>query len=343
MTMGLVLICCLLFIFSFGCGSNQNSTTGEENTADTSNDAKTLKVAMLMSGPISDGGYNASAYQGLMDSKKELGIEVAYSESVPLAEYEAAFRDYAMQGYDIVIGHGFEFQDGALKVAKEFPDVKFLVVSGNQGQEPNMASINLKTEETGYLMGALAGMMTKSNKIGAVGGAPVPPIVAPIEAFKQGARLVNPEVEILDSYIGSWDDVDKAKETAIAMINKGADIVMPIASMAGVGVIKGAQEKGAYALGYSADQNDIAPGTVLSSGILSIPDAIRLTLKDIKDGKFKAGVINYGLKDGVLKIAPYHEAEKLVPKDVQDKMEQIEQDIINGAIQVEFIDQQTSN
>jgi basic membrane protein A len=293
-----------------------------------------LRVAMVLPGAISDQSFNAMAYAGLMAIKDQLGAEVAYSEAVPVSEFDETYRSYSEQGYDIIIGHGFEFGEPAAKIAPEFPEIYYLVTNGNV-TGANLASLEPLFEEASFLAGALAGYMTKSDKVGAVGGMEFPIIVRGIEAFGAGAKYVNPQVEATTAYIGTLDDPAKGKEAALAQISTGADVIFHIADNAGVGVIQACQEKGVYAVGFGADQNSLAPQTVLTTFSVSYPALLVEAVKRIQAGKFEGTIQQYGLAVKAVDLTPYY---GLVPDDVAQKIEQLRQDIIAGKVDIPRVD-----
>lgn len=293
-----------------------------------------LRVALILPGSISDQSFNAMAYAGLMAIKDQLGAEVAYSEAVPVAEFDETYRSYSEQGYNVIIGHGFEFGEPAAKIAPEFPKTYYLVTNGNVSGA-NLASLEPLFEEASFLAGAVAGYMTKSNKVGAVGGMEFPIIVRGIEAFAAGAKYVNPQVQATTSYIGTLDDPAKGKEAALAQISTGADVAFHIADNAGVGVIQACQEKGVYAIGFGADQNPLAPKTVLTTFTVSYPALMVEAVRRIQEGKFEGTIQKYGLSVKAVDLTSFHD---LVPNDVAQKIEQLRQDIIAGKVPIPRID-----
>ena len=166
-----------------------------------------LKVAALLPGSISDASFNAAAYRALENMKAQHGIKYVYQENVPQAEFEAAFREYAKAGYDVVIGHGFQFGDAALKVAPKFPGTRFIVTETNITQAPNVASYQTRFRDMGFVAGALAAMMTKSGVVGNASAIPIPVITDYMEGFKNGAKYINPEVKAIVSSGYSDDPV----------------------------------------------------------------------------------------------------------------------------------------
>ena len=303
--------------------------------------AKTLKVALLLSGPANDGGWNAVAVQGLKDAEKTYGIETAYTEHVSVADSEAAFTEYAAQGFDLVIGHGFQYGDPAVRVGKKFPKTKFVAIEGNAASR-NVASYRIACEEAGYLMGIVAASVTKTGIIGMIGGVEQPSIVKVVEAYKRGAKSYKPDIKVLETYIGTFTDVAKGKEAALAMADQGADVLSHIANQAGTGVIKAAQSRGLMATGDSWDQNAIAPQTVVCSTIYNVPVLVVNVVKQVKEGTFKGGIYDQGMKEGVVDIAPYHSFEDKVPQDAKDKVAQLKKQLIDGRFTAPLIEKRTT-
>ena len=302
---------------------------------------KVLKVALILSGPANDQGWNAVALQGLKDAEAKFGIQSAYTENVGNADSEAAFMDYASQGYDLIIGHGFQYGDPAVRVGAKFPKQKFMAIE-SASKAGNVASYVIAVEQAGYLMGVLAASMTKTGTIGIVGGVEQPSIIKMVEAYKLGAKAYNPKVKVFDVYIGSFTDVSLGKEAALAMADKGADVLSHIANQAGTGVIKAAEERGLLATGDSFDQNFIAPKTVVCSTVYNVPILVTLAVDKVRGGTFGGGIFNMGMKEGVVDIAPYHDFESSIPAKAKDMIAQMKKKIISGALVIPVITKSTS-
>ncbi|MBE3581852.1 MAG: BMP family protein [Thermoanaerobacteraceae bacterium] len=315
-----------------GCSFKGEQPTKEAEPLST---VKT-KVALLLPGPISDKGWNASAYEGLMMAKEKFGFETAYRENLGLSDIEEAFRVYAQEGYDIIIGHGFQFGDPAKKVAKEFPKIKFLITSSNIFQEPNVASLDILNKQVGFLGGVAAALITKSNKIGFVGGMAIPSIIIAQEGFAAGAKYAKPDVQVLSTLIGSFDDVAKAKETALAYIGQGADIIMHDADQGGLGVIHACKEKNVLAIGYGKDQSDLAPENLIVSSIQSVPAGLTYVLQEIVEGRFAAKAYEAGIKQGATGLVwNEHLAAKHVSPEVRKKIDDIIREVADGKINID--------
>jgi basic membrane protein A and related proteins len=195
-------------------------------------------------------------------------------------------------------------------------------------------------QEGSFLLGALAGMMSKTGVIGYVGGdVTYPNIVNIFEGYKQGAKLMNPDVKVLVTYLDDFDNPAKGKEAAISQINAGADFLLHVADTSGQGVIEAAKEKGIYAFGAVSDQNKLAPETVLTSFVLDVDKAYDQAVKMVQAGNFKGEIFKPGLEigkgnvgDGIVYLAPFYGLENKVPEDVKVRLNQLTHDIINKKI-----------
>lgn len=301
-----------------------------------------MRVALLLSGPANDQGWNAVAFAGLKAAEEKYGLQTAYSEHVGIADGEAAYTDYASQGYDLVIGHGFQFGEPAVRVSSRFPNTKFMAIESNVYSK-NAASYVMACEEAAYLMGMLSASMSKSGKIGMVGGFEQPSIVKVVEAYKLGAKSVNPSIEVLEAYISSFTDVALGKEAAIAMADRGADVLSHVANQAGTGVIKAAEERGLLATGDSYDQNAIAPTTVMCSTIYSVPMLVLNAVEKVQNGTYEGGVFYLGMQDGVVDIAPYNSFDGIIPGSVKTLIADTRKSILNGSLKIPMIETPTRN
>lgn len=293
-------------------------------------EAKPFRVAMVLHGAINDKSWNEAGYNGLVKIKEELKVETAYQEKVALADAENAMRTFASQGYDLVIGHGDEFSEAGKVVAAEFPNVKFAVVNGAH-TAPNLMSISMFDEQLTYLVGIVAAKMTKTGKVGFIGGLEIPPVVRNGNGMELGAKSVNPDIVVVKTIIGDFNDAAKGKEAALAMIEQGVDVIYYYVDQAMLGIQEAAKEKNVKLIGCIFDQHELAPDLILTSAIQDISTAIMLAAKATMAGNFKGEVILYGLDSGALFLAPFYGA---VPKEVEDAVNQAKQDIIDGKIVV---------
>ncbi len=292
-----------------------------------------FKVALLSPGPVSDAGWNALAYEGLLLIRDRLGAQVSQMQTKTPAEFEEGFRRYARQGYRLVFGHGFEFQDAAAAVAPDFPNTVFITTSGNTVRK-NVAPLRFMLEEATYLQGMLAASMSKTGKAGAVGGMELPSVKSTILAFAAGAKAVKPDFVVSTSYIGNWEDVGAAKEAALALIQQGADSLFHNADAAGLGVFQAAQERHVYAFGSNKNQNDIAPDVVLASAVADIPHGFLEIAKQVKNNTFVARIEKLGMKDGVVSLVINPRLADRIPAAVKDRIERARAAIVSGKLQV---------
>lgn len=264
-------------------------------------DDGTFRVALLTPGAISDQAWNGGAYAGLERIRDSLGAHVSHVQTKSPPEFDENFRQYGRQGYDLVFGHGFEYQDAALRVSPEFPNTIYVTTSGNS-TGPNLAGMVFAFEEPSYLAGIIAGAMTRTGTIGVIGGTEIPPVRASFVAFEAGARSVNPNVRVLTAYVGNWDDVSAGKEQALAQIGRGADVLFHNADAAGLGVFQAARERGVWIFGANSDQNALAPEVTLGSVVIDLPHAFLTVARQVHDGTFAPGVISLGTREDVVRL-----------------------------------------
>lgn len=334
--LGILAIVLILSLALVGCG---NQTTEPEQPA--GEPAKEFKVGLVTDvGGLNDKSFNYLANQGLEKAKADFGITTSVVESKQMTDYEANLARFATEGYDLVIAVGFLMHDATAKVAADYPDTNFLIIDSVVENQPNVASAIFKTEQAGYLVGVMAGLMeldssipgmNEQNTVGLVGGMQIPPVDDYIAGFYQGARSVNPDINIKLNYTNKFDDPALGKQTALAQIADGADIIFHIAGGTGTGVINAAKEKGVYAIGVDADQNYMAPETVITSAMKGIDTATYSITKDVVEGNFKGGIHEFELANDGVGYAP---ANAAVPQDIIDKVNAAAQDIKDGKITV---------
>lgn len=264
--------------------------------------APAFRVALLTPGPISDQSWNGGAYQGLLRIRDSLGATVSHIQTKTPAEFEEQFRQYGAQGYDLVFGHGFEFQDAAKRVGPDFPKTIYVTTSGSTSGA-NVAGIEFAFADASYLAGLVAGSMTKTNVLGVIGGTELPPVKESFAAFTRGAKSANPRVTVLSSYVGNWDDVSAGKEQALAQIGRNADIIFQNADAAGLGVFQAAREtKKALVIGSNSNQNGVAPEITIGSVVIDLPHAFLTVAREVKEKRFRPRVIRLGSESDVITL-----------------------------------------
>lgn len=293
-----------------------------------------FKVALLTPGPISDQSWNGGAYNGLKAVRDSLGAKISHIQTKTPAEFEENFRQYGAQGYTLVFGHGFEFQEAAVRVAPSYPKTLYVTTSGNR-VGPNLAGMEFSFEEASYLAGMVAGRMTRSNTIGVIGGTELPPVRRSFTAFAAGAQRVNPQVRVLTSYLGTWDDVSAGKEQALAQIAQRADVIFQNADAAGLGVFQAARERSGpggniYVIGSNANQNAVAPTVTLGSVVIDLPHAYLLVAREVRKGGFTGRLFTLGMRDDVLRLELNPALESRIPAPVRARIDSVSREAMTG-------------
>jgi basic membrane lipoprotein Med (substrate-binding protein (PBP1-ABC) superfamily) len=291
-----------------------------------------FRVALVTPGSVADAAWNAGAYDGLLLIRDSLGVAVSHVEARTPGEQEEALRTYAAQGYDLVFGHGFEFQQPAERVSAEYPRVVLVVTSGER-VSGNVAPLIFRIEEGTFLAGMVAGALTQTGKIGFVGGIELPPIQRGYQGWLAGARRLKPAVETRLSYLNNFDDAAAGREAALAMIRLGVDMLHHNADAAGLGVFQAAKESPAvYVFGANADQRGLAPGRVVGSAIIDLPRAFLAVASEVKSGRFAPKVESFGLAGGVIRYVANPDLAGLITPELQARLTAAQDSIEAGTL-----------
>ena len=293
-------------------------------------DGEGLKVALLLSGAANDQGWNQTAYEGAQKACEKYGYELAYTENLEVADISAAFADYASAGYDVVIGHGYEFGDPALEVAETYPDTKFICTEADASAD-NVASYVMACEQTAYVEGIIAASTSQSGKLGAIGPIPGDSLVKIINGYEDGAKSVNPDIEVQTAWTNSFVDTQLAQEAAKAMIDNGVDVIKHCANACGNGAMTAAVEAGIWCQGDSYDQSSLAPDNILDSAIYNLDVVIDTALGSVADGSFEGDVYNLGMADGAVEVLLSDNLSDDVKATAQDAIDKI----VSGELEVE--------
>ncbi len=304
-------------------------------------EAEPFRVGLVFDvGGKGDKSFNDSAWEGVQRAARDLPIKITDFEPGQDADREVGLRRLADRGYDIVIGVGFLFTDAIRAVAPDYPDVDFVLVDGRLDGLDNVASLLFREHEGSFLVGAIAAEVSKSGTVGFVGGMDVPLIHKFQAGYTAGARHVRPDAEVLVGYAGvrpeAFADPVRGKEIALAQAARGADVLFHASGVTGLGVIEGAKERGIYAIGVDANQNHVAPGTMLTSMIKRIDVAIESFVRNSHGGTFRGGVVEFGLaEDGVGYALDEHNRD-LIPAEVLQHVDALRDSIVAGDIEVPF-------
>ncbi len=295
---------------------------------------KTMRVALVTPGSVSDVAWNAGAFAGLNQIHDSLNIDISHVEARTPAEQEEALRSYAAQGYTLVFGHGFEFQDPAERVAKEYPGTVFAITSG-QRVSGKVVPLVFRIHEATYLLGMLAGGLTRSGKIGFIGGMELPPIVRGYEGWLEGARAVRPDVDSRLTWLNSFDDAAAGKEAALAMIRLGVDELHHNADGAALGIFSAVRETaGVHLYGANADQASLAPDQVPASAVINLPKAMLMLARQVASDSFTPRVESFGLKSGVVHVAMNAVFQDSIPASLMERVRAAQDSIIAGTLTV---------
>lgn len=329
-----VLVIAILFT---SCGKKDNT----QNKTETGS----IKVGLVFDvGGRGDKSFNDAAYRGLEKAKKELGIEFEYIEPGVGGDREAALRQFAVRpDINLIFGIGFIFTDEITKMAQEFPDKKFAcvdyTVDPSKTLPSNLLALEFKEEEGSYLVGCIAGLTTKTNTVGFIGGMESPLIKKFEVSYEAGVKRVKPDCKVIKGYAGVTGDAfknpGKGKELAMEQYSQGADIIYHASGVTGLGVFEAARETKKLAIGVDSDQNDEAPGFILTSMIKSVDVAVFNCISQVKDGKFTGGKVEtFGLKSNGVDYIYNDKNKNLITDEVRKKTEEIRKDIIDGKITV---------
>jgi basic membrane protein A len=298
--------------------------------------AADLKISMVTDvGGVNDQSFNQSAWEGLQRAEKELGIKVGYKESKQDADYAPNMETLTDAGNDLIWGIGFLMGDAIKETAEINPDQQYAIIDFAYGPETpaNVTCAVFQEEQPSFLVGYIAGKMTKANKVGFVGGIKFPLIEKFEYGFMAGVKTANPECEVLRQYAESFTDAAKGKAITNNMYQQGADIVFHAAGGVGDGVIEAAKEKGKWAIGVDKDQNFLAPDNVLTSAMKRVDNAIFDVARRLKDGKLKGGeTVVYSLANEGVGIAPT--SDKHVPAEILKEVDGLVAKIKGGEIVV---------
>lgn len=349
MKSGIVLM--VLAIVLAGCGSAGGNTSGGKSPDQGKADSgEKLKVAYYVNGTLGDKAFYDSAQRGMGRIKNELGVETKTIEGgTNQADWPAGFESLVSSGkYDIVITGTFQMYDTMIDVASRYPDQKFIFFDGSIPDLPNVYSMSYSQSEGSFLAGAFAALATTSTElkganpdkvIGFIGGQDIPIINDFKAGYEQGAHYIDKDVKIVASYVGDFFNAPKGKELALAQYNlQKADIAFNVASAAGLGLLEASKEAGKYAIGVDSNQNELYPGSVLTSMMKNIDASIFRAIDLHQKGELTFGSSEVlGLKETGVGLAKDDLYEEHVPKAIKDKMIEIEQKLMNGEIKVESI------
>jgi basic membrane protein A and related proteins len=330
----LVLLGVVILLVAAGCGGGGGT---KPSAATTTQGGKKFKVGLVpdVTG-LNDRGFNHLSYVGLLRAQRELGVEPVVYHSNAQLDYLPNMTTLARKGYDLTIAVGYTEATAVDTAATNFPKSKFAIVDVDQKSEPhkppNLLGLLFREQETGYLVGYLAGLEEKRRPgpdvVGSVGGEKQPPVDRFIAGYQAGAKAADPGIKVVNGYSQDFGDQAKCKQIALNQIGQGAGVIFQVAGACGLGALDAAKEKHVWGIGVDADQSFLGPH-ILTSAVKRVDTAVFLAIKSVVDGTFKGGNIVFGLKQngvGMGKISPK------VPKSEVAAVNRVRAEIISGKI-----------
>ncbi|MDW2800280.1 BMP family protein [Clostridium boliviensis] len=307
--------------------SSAAETTAAETTkaGDTQAAADTkaggFKVAMVLDSSVSDGGWGASCYQAMVNAAKDSGWETVYTDNVATADYATVMTDYAELGYNLIFAPGNQYTDAVKQVAEEYPEINFALLNGTVETE-NITSILPDAKQIGYMAGALAGLMSKTNNIGFIGGMELDTTKAKLECYEKAAKKVNPDIKVSSAYAGSFSDTAKGKEIASSMVSTyDVDVMFGDASAVDTGAREALSgSEGRYDIGQPGDLGSADDKIIICSVVTDNAALLKACMKDVEADTFGGQTIYGDLGNGCLSIGSFSNA---VPEDIQTQYKEI--------------------
>lgn len=337
-----------LVLFALILTSTACSTPVTPTSTQAPSTSSALRVGMVLSGSAADGGWGSAGVEGLRKLRDLHGAQIDYTEvsaftgaETPPADWAPAFKKYAEEGYQLIFAHGRWFDGLIAEISPLYANTRF-VVTGGSGSGPNYASVTLKNEEAGYLLGVIAGLMSKNGEVGVVIGTQLRPVMSTAEAFEDGIKAVNPDIQLHQRVLADQgpDNPDKhlnnqdgANDVVLELINEGVDLLFLHATAANIGAIKIAKEHNIPVLNYGKDLTNLAPGIVIANGLQIIPATMEIMLENYKDNSFENKNYLMGLNEGAVSLS--HLSAEHIPSDIQAKVKEAQQGLIDGTIRLE--------
>ena len=314
-------------LFIHGCGDGKGPDASE----------KQLKIGLLITPRgLNDKGFNDYAFDGLKEAEKKYNISGTVIEPSTMSDHEASLRFFARQKFDAIIAVGVAFTDSIRKIASEQPDLNFYIIDSDI-DEGNIRGISFREDEGSYLCGYLAGKMSKSNKVGFVGGVKIPVIERFAIGYRMGARAANAEIEVVERYVAEnfsgFNNAEEASNIAQEMYQSGCDIIFSAAGASGLGVISAAVKSRKYAIGVDMNQDSLAPGLVLTSMLKRVDLVVEDIAKNLSQNANPASLKrSYGLADNAVGLTDFQLSFKAIGEELISELGQIRKKIIDKKI-----------
>ena len=314
----------------------------ETSTAGSTTGGKKLRIALVTdTGKVNDGTFNQFAYDGMKRAETELGVEINYIETAQQSDYEKNLGQFADEKYDLVIGVGFLMGDALKAVATKYPNTKFAIVDVTYDPVlPNVKGMAFQEDESGFLAGVAAALVSKSGKIGFVGGVEIPPVQKFRLGYEAGAKSVNPAIEVAAVYLPSFTDAAAGSEAAKSQISDGADVIFGAGGQTGSGGIQAAAQQGVYVIGVDQDEfvttfkNGSTPGAdkIITSALKRVDNVVYSVIQELVEGKFLGGSYVGTVANGGVDFAPAHNASAAITPEILTRLNEVKANLGNGTI-----------
>jgi basic membrane protein A and related proteins len=334
----IILFLALVLILVAACAAPVASPATAPETQEEPEAESLGRIAVLLPGPPDDNSWNEAAYSALLAMEQE-GYTIAFSETVADADAARILRSYADQGFQLVIGHSFGYQDAVFQVASEYPDVNFAWAGGIDQTAPNVADYDQPLFEPSYLAGVIAGYMSQSGRLGALYGFDIPVCHSMGEAMLAGARTVNPDATLTVTAVGDWIDVAKAKEAALAQADAGIDFWIECGEGPALGTIEAAKEAGGFVTGYVGDMTENGPDVVLVNLVWNVKPVFDDMIQRTLDGSFDAPFYQYGIREGAFDVTVNPALADQIPTEALEAMEAAKAQILSEELEVPYVPQ----
>jgi len=301
-----------------------------------STDSTPIRVGLLMGvGGLGDQSFNDSAYLGLQSAQREYGIKFETDTWGMLNQNLATLRRWADAGFELIIGLSYGHVPSITQVATERPDKKFAIVDAAV-ELPNVWAAEFREYEGDFVVGALAALVTRTQRVGFVGGGATPTVRRIEAGYAQGVAYINPNISILSDYVGVFDDPIRGRLLAETQYASGADVIFQAAGRCGLGAIEAAKTLGRYIISTGADHSELAPRSVLTSRVKRVDNAVFDVVEAVIQGRFEGGVVkSYGFAEYGLSMAPFREeVAEVVTPEIQSYLQRILEEVSSGKIKV---------
>lgn len=295
-------------------------------------------IAVILTGPWDDNSWNEAGYNAVQALGKK-GAKIAYSENVADADAARVLREYTDQGFEMIVAHSFSFQDATFEVAADHPETNYAWAGGIGRTAKNVADYDQPFYEAAYPIGVLAGHMSKSGVLGALYGFDIPVCHAMGEALLAGAKTVNPDATLIQTAVGDWVDVSKAKEAALAQADAGVDFWIECGEGPALGAIEAAKDRGGYVTGYVGDMTENGPDVVLVNLIWNLEPLFSKMLEDTHNKTFDNPYYRFGIAEGAMLVQYNEQLKDKIPAEAVVAVDQAMKDIAAGTLKVEFVPQ----